>query len=108
MNAPQIHNRQFYLKKNPDPNFQFLTQTHALGGPNVQNFYTSFLIARFEKKMGDYSQLIISLSLLLKEGIFNTVPTMIGTTKDEGLLSSAQYHANPNLYHSIYYRTVGS
>ena len=44
--------------------------------------------------------------LLLKEGIFNTVPTMIGTTKDEGLLSSAQYHANPDLYRGIYYRTV--
>ena len=56
--------------------------------------------------MGDYSQLIFSLTLFLKEGIFNTVPTMIGTTKDEGLLSSAQYHADPDLYHGIYYRTV--
>ena len=72
----------------------------------TKNHIVSFLIARFEKKMANYSQLIISLSLLLKEGIFNTVPTMIGTTKDEGLLSSAQYHAYPDLYHSTYYMTV--
>ena len=83
-----------------------MTQTHVLGGFNDQKLYLSFLIARFEKKMANYSKLIISLTLLLKEGIFNTVPTMIGTTKDEGLLSSAQYHANQDLYHGIYYRTV--
>ena len=31
-------------------------------------------------------------------GQFNVVPTMIGATRDEGLLSSAQYLANPDLF----------
>ena len=83
-----------------------MTKPHALGGPNVQKLYLSFLIARFEKKIANYLQLIILITLHLKEGLFNTVPTMIGTTKDEGLLSSAQYHAYPDLYHSIYNRIV--
>lgn len=38
---------------------------------------------------------------LFERGQFNSVPTMIGITKDEGLIQSTQFLKHPELFHNF-------
>ena len=40
---------------------------------------------------------------VIEEGNFNVVPTMIGLTKDEGILGSAWFLKNPNKFKEFWY-----
>ena len=40
---------------------------------------------------------------VIEEGNFNVVPTMIGLTKDEGILGSAWFLKNPDKFKEFWY-----
>ena len=40
---------------------------------------------------------------IFEDGTFNVVPTMIGLTKDEGILSSSGFYNNPERFREFWY-----
>ena len=40
---------------------------------------------------------------VFEDGTFNVVPTMIGLTKDEGILTSSWFYNNPERFREFWY-----